>query len=142
MIWKKLLLSLLLLLMTLLVSSLAQEPDTNTAKSASYCFHALQGCLCKDYLFQAITNEDAKFLENLFPTDKYGEPEPMKQLRSPLLKISRFRVTCLKAGTYSLFTIPEKEKWTIIINNELGLWGSYNYNSKLDQMRFDVPVQN
>lgn len=48
----------------------------------------------------------------------------------------------LKAGTYSIFSIPDKIKWTIVINNELGLWGSYNYNEKLDVMRFDVPVQN
>ena len=47
----------------------------------------------------------------------------------------------LKAGTYSVFTIPDKDKWTIIINGELGLWGSYNYNQKLDVLRFDVPVQ-
>jgi len=47
----------------------------------------------------------------------------------------------LKAGTYSLFTIPEKNKWTIIINSEPGLWGAYNYNQKLDVLRFDVPVQ-
>jgi hypothetical protein len=47
----------------------------------------------------------------------------------------------LRAGTYSLFTIPEKEKWTIIINSEVGLWGSYNYNPKLDVFRFDAPVQ-
>ena len=49
--------------------------------------------------------------------------------------------TPLKAGTYSLFTIPEKDNWTIIINSELGLWGSYNYNSKLDVLRFQVPAQ-
>lgn len=48
----------------------------------------------------------------------------------------------LKAGTYSIFSIPEKIKWTIIINGDVGLWGSYNYNQKLDVMRFDVPVQN
>ena len=47
--------------------------------------------------------------------------------------------TLLKAGTYSLFTIPQKDSWTIIINSEVGLWGAYNYNSKLDVMRFDVP---
>jgi hypothetical protein len=46
----------------------------------------------------------------------------------------------LKAGTYSIFTIPNKEKWTIIINTEVGLWGAYNYNSKLDELRFEVPV--
>jgi len=47
----------------------------------------------------------------------------------------------LKAGSYSLFTIPDKDSWTIILNSELGLWGSYNYNSKLDVLRFDAPVQ-
>jgi hypothetical protein len=48
----------------------------------------------------------------------------------------------LKAGTYSLFTIPDKEKWTVIINSENGLWGAYNYNAKLDVMRFEAVVQN
>lgn len=47
----------------------------------------------------------------------------------------------LKAGTYSLFTIPEKDSWTIILNNDLGLWGAYNYNSKMDVLRFNVPSQ-
>ncbi len=46
----------------------------------------------------------------------------------------------LKAGTYSLFTIPGKEKWVIILNSDVGLWGSYNYNSKKDVLRFEVPA--
>jgi hypothetical protein len=49
--------------------------------------------------------------------------------------------TLLKAGTYNVFSIPEKDRWTIIINSEVGLWGSYNYNTKFDVMRFDAPVQ-
>lgn len=49
--------------------------------------------------------------------------------------------TLLKAGSYSIFTIPQKDHWTIILNSELGLWGSYNYNSNLDVMRFDVPLK-
>ena len=49
--------------------------------------------------------------------------------------------TLLKAGTYSIFTIPEKENWTIVINSELGLWDSYNYNLKFDVLRFQIPVQ-
>ena len=47
----------------------------------------------------------------------------------------------LKAGTYSLFTIPEKDKWTIVINTDVGMWGAYNYNPKKDLWRFDVPPQ-
>lgn len=47
----------------------------------------------------------------------------------------------LKSGTYSLYSIPQVEKWTIIINADVGMWGSYNYNTKQDVLRFDVPVQ-
>ena len=46
----------------------------------------------------------------------------------------------LKAGTYSLFTIPGKESWSIIINADLGLWGAYNYSSKMDVLHFEIPV--
>src|SRR5258706_7879453 len=49
--------------------------------------------------------------------------------------------TLLKAGTYSLFTIPDPEKWTIVFNSDLGLWGSYNYNPKMDVLRFQATVQ-
>ncbi len=58
-----------------------------------------------------------------------------------LTKSMQINGTLLKEGTYSLFTIPGKDKWTIIINSEVGLWGAYNYNPKLDKMRFDIPVQ-
>jgi Protein of unknown function (DUF2911) len=49
--------------------------------------------------------------------------------------------TLLLAGTYSLFTIPGKESWTIILNKDVGQWGAYNYNIKLDVLRMDVPAQ-
>lgn len=48
--------------------------------------------------------------------------------------------TLLPAGSYSVFTIPQPEYWTIIINKDLGLWGAYNYNPKMDVMRFDAKV--
>jgi hypothetical protein len=46
----------------------------------------------------------------------------------------------LKAGTYSLFTIPEKAQGTVIVNSDVGLWGAYNYNSNKDVFRFSIPV--
>lgn len=48
--------------------------------------------------------------------------------------------TMLLAGTYSIFTIPSADKWTIIINKDVGLWGAYNYNIKQDVLRFEVPA--
>lgn len=44
----------------------------------------------------------------------------------------------VEAGTYTLFSIPEKNKWTIILNSELGQWGAYNYDPKKDVLRFDA----
>jgi len=42
----------------------------------------------------------------------------------------------LKAGTYSLFTIPSyKGDWTVIINKAKNVWGSYYYNQDLDIIR-------
>lgn len=49
--------------------------------------------------------------------------------------------TLVSAGTYSLFTIPGKETWTIILNKDLGLWGAYNYNAKMDVLRIEIPVK-
>ena len=42
----------------------------------------------------------------------------------------------LKAGTYSLFTIPSLDKdWTVIINRARNVWGSYYYNQNQDVIR-------
>jgi len=46
----------------------------------------------------------------------------------------------LKAGTYSLFTIPGKKEWTIILNSDLDYWGAYSYNDKNDVLRMSVPA--
>jgi hypothetical protein len=37
----------------------------------------------------------------------------------------------LKAGKYTLWTIPNADKWTVILNSETGQWGT-NYNEKKD----------
>lgn len=47
----------------------------------------------------------------------------------------------LPAGTYTMFSIPYQDRWTIILNEELGQWGAYNYNPDKDVLRFDVPVK-
>ncbi|HEX6983071.1 MAG TPA: DUF2911 domain-containing protein [Balneolaceae bacterium] len=47
----------------------------------------------------------------------------------------------LEAGTYALFTIPrENEPWTVILNNELGQWGAFEYDPQFDVLRVDVPA--
>lgn len=44
----------------------------------------------------------------------------------------------IKAGTYSLYTIPQKNEWTVILNKNLELWGSDGYQESEDAARFVV----
>lgn len=47
----------------------------------------------------------------------------------------------IKKGRYTLYAIPNPVKWTIILNKENDIWGSFRYDTKKDIMRMDVPVQ-
>lgn len=47
----------------------------------------------------------------------------------------------LEAGTYSMFAIPEEDKWTIIFNKALGQWGAYSYDESKDALRVEAPVE-
>lgn len=44
----------------------------------------------------------------------------------------------IPAGVYSLFCIPEKDEWTIILNKTVKQWGAYAYNQNDDFLRFKV----
>ena len=46
----------------------------------------------------------------------------------------------VKAGSYSLFTVPGEKEWTIILNSDLDYWGAYSYNEKNDVLRVTAPV--
>ena len=46
--------------------------------------------------------------------------------------------TNIVAGTYSFYTIPGKEMWTIILNNNLTHWGVGGYSEKEDAVRLEV----
>jgi len=47
----------------------------------------------------------------------------------------------LKAGSYSLHTVPGKDEWTVIFNGDPGQWGSFTYDSKKDALRVKTKPQ-
>ena len=47
----------------------------------------------------------------------------------------------LKAGTYSLHTIPGRDEWTVIFNSDAGQWGSFSYDEKKDVLRVKTKPQ-
>ncbi len=46
------------------------------------------------------------------------------------------------AGSYSLFTIPDKDEWTVILNKKVKQWGAYSYKQEEDFLRFKVKPEN
>lgn len=44
----------------------------------------------------------------------------------------------LPAGSYALFAIPAKDKWTIVVNSQAKQWGAYFRDPKKDVFSFDV----
>jgi len=44
----------------------------------------------------------------------------------------------LAPGSYSLFSIPGADEWTIIFNKTINQWGAYAYDEKQDVLRFKI----
>ena len=47
----------------------------------------------------------------------------------------------VQKGRYTLYAIPNQDKWTIIVNKDTDIWGAFKYDSSRDIVRVDVPVQ-
>ncbi len=83
--------------------------------------------------------------------DIFGELEPYEEVwrtganeateitTTKPLSINGNRV---EAGTYALFTIPREQRWTVILNDSLGQWGAFDYDSAYDYLRTDVMAEN
>lgn len=46
----------------------------------------------------------------------------------------------IEGGTYTLFTIPGKKKWTVILNEAINIWG-LSYDKTKDVLRVEVPTE-
>lgn len=44
----------------------------------------------------------------------------------------------LPPGTYTLYTIPNEDTWTVIINCETNVWGAFSYDETMDFIRVQV----
>jgi hypothetical protein len=132
---------LLIFLLCLASTGKAQEllklrPSPLAIASARYQDHYVK------ITYSQPQKRDRKIFGTLVPYASVWRTGANEATEITTIKDIQIDAILLKAGTYSIFTIPEKDKWTIIINSDVGLWGAYNYNPKKDVWRFDVPVQN
>lgn len=79
-------------------------------------------------------------IEQLAPKGKVWRTGANEAAEITFYKDVAFGGKNVKAGTYSLFTIPGDDTWTVILSNAKNVWGSYFYKEKEDVARVVAKV--
>ncbi|WP_027126089.1 DUF2911 domain-containing protein [Gelidibacter mesophilus] len=79
-------------------------------------------------------------LAKLTPTNEVWRTGANEAAEITFYKPVTFGDAKVKAGTYSLFTIPGDKEWTVILSSDINVWGAYTYKQANDVARIKVPV--
>ncbi|WP_026775467.1 DUF2911 domain-containing protein [Polaribacter sp. Hel_I_88] len=79
-------------------------------------------------------------LDKLAPNDKVWRTGANEAAEITFYKDVTFGDKAVKAGTYTLFTIPTDADWTFILSNQKNVWGSYFYDKEEDVVRVSGKV--
>lgn len=74
-------------------------------------------------------------LSKLAPNDKVWRTGANEAAEITFYKDVTFGGEKVKAGTYTLFTIPTNADWTVILSTAKNVWGSYFYDKSQDVVR-------
>ena len=80
-------------------------------------------------------------VESLTPYGEVWRTGANEATEITFYKDATFGSKSIKAGTYTLFTIPGEREWTIILNSDTNIWGAYDYNEEHDVLRVTVPLE-
>ena len=78
--------------------------------------------------------------DEIVPKDKVWRTGANEATELRLFNDIEINNTTIVAGTYTIFTIPESEEITFIINKATNIWGAFRYKSENDVLRFKVPI--
>jgi len=81
-----------------------------------------------------------KIFGGLVPYDKYWRTGANDATEINFDVDVIFGEKIVSKGRYRLYTIPHKNYWEIILNEELGQWGSDKPNKSLDVAKLETPV--
>ena len=79
-------------------------------------------------------------LAKLAPNDKVWRTGANEAPEITFYKDVKFGGKDVKAGTYTLFTIPGTTEWTVILSTAKNVWGAYFYNESEDVARTTAKV--
>ena len=87
------------------------------------------------------SKNDREIFGSLIPYNKLWRAGANASTKITVNKEVSFANHKIPAGTYGLYTIPNKKEWTIIIHKKSNLWGAGGYDKNNDLVRFTVPVE-
>jgi len=74
-------------------------------------------------------------VEKLAPSGKVWRTGANEAVEITFYKDVTFGGEAVKAGKYTLFTIPGETEWTVILSTAKNVWGAYSYNESEDVVR-------
>ncbi len=83
---------------------------------------------------------NSRSLDKLAPNGEIWRTGANEAAEITFYKDTNFGGKMIKAGTYTMATIPGEKEWTIIINSDLNTWGAYFYDQSKDVARITAPV--
>ena len=85
--------------------------------------------------------KDRVVFGNLVPYGKVWRTGANEATELTLYNDMKLGDKTVKAGTYTMFTIPNEKEWTIILNKASNVWGAYDYKEEMDIVRINVPAR-
>lgn len=79
-------------------------------------------------------------LESLTPAGKVWRTGANEATEITFYKDVNFGGKMVKAGTYTMATIPGATEWTVILNSARNVWGAYFYKESQDVVRVPAKV--
>ena len=84
---------------------------------------------------------NGRILADLAPNDKVWRTGANEAAEITFYTDMKLGGKSIPVGTYTLYTIPGDKEWTVIINKDINVWGSYFYDESKDVARTTVPLK-
>ncbi len=138
---KKTILTGLIILQSLLLSAQDKVQIRVTSASPAASFEQEVGIGKIKITYSRPLVRGRKIFGELVPFDKLWRTGASDCTVITTSEDTSFGNNVLKAGSYSIFSIPSINEWTIIVNSDTTLHGETGYDEKKDIMRFKVPLE-
>ena len=80
-------------------------------------------------------------LEKLAPLGKKWRTGANEATEVTFYKDVVFGGTAVKAGTYTMYAIPGKTTWTVVLSSQLNVWGVYFHKDENDIAKVTIPIK-